>query len=255
LLPYVEHPVLEIGAYRLQAFPLLVAAALVVQFQIVLRRAPAHGIPLAQASSLVGWAILLGLLGAHLFELLVYQPERLLEDPIALLTPWRGISSFGGMLGGLLGMAFLMHRRRIPAAIRLRFVDCLMFALPFTLAVGRTGCALQHDHPGVSSQHWLAVRFPDGPRFDLGLLEFLYLLPVCAVFLLADRRRRPDGFWLGLFFALYGPARFAMDALRVGDVRYLGWTPGQYLSVLATLAGVGILAFVLGRRRPELSRS
>jgi phosphatidylglycerol:prolipoprotein diacylglycerol transferase len=254
LLPYVEHPVLAIGSYRLEAFPLLVAAAIVVQFQLVMRRAPARGIPLATASSLAGWAVLLGLLGAHLFELLVYEPERLLADPIALLTPWRGISSFGGMLGGLLGLAWVMHRRRLPADVRLRFVDCLLFALPFTLAVGRAGCALQHDHPGISSQHWLAVAFPDGPRFDLGLLEFLYLLPMCAVFLAADRRRRPDGFYIGLFFALYGPVRFAMDALRVGDVRYLGWTPGQYLSVLATLIGIGTLALVL-RRGPRLSPS
>jgi phosphatidylglycerol:prolipoprotein diacylglycerol transferase len=255
LLPYVEHPALAIGSYRLEAFPLLVAVAIVVQFQIVMRRAPARGIPLRMASSLAGHAILLGLLGAHLFELFVYDPERLLADPIALFTPWRGISSLGGMLGGLLGLAWLMHRRRLPTALRVRFVDCLMFALPFTLAVGRAGCALQHDHPGVSSQHWLAVAFPEGPRFDLGLLEFLYLLPMCAVFLVADRRPRPDGFYIGLFFALYGPVRFAMDALRVGDVRYFGWTPGQYLSVLAALIGVGTLAIVLGRGRRELSRS
>lgn len=255
MLPYIEHPVVVIGSYRLEAFPLLVAAAIVIEFQIVLRRAPAHGIPLATASSLAGFSIFFGLLGAHLFDLFVYYPERLLSDPIALLTPWRGISSFGGILGGLLGLFWVMHRRRLPAADRLRFVDCLIFALPFTLAVGRAGCALQHDHLGVSSQHWLAVRFPDGPRFDLGVLEFLYLLIVCAVFLVADRRRWPDGFYIGLFFALYGPVRFAMDTLRVGDVRYLGWTPGQYLALVAAVAGAAALALVLGRRRPELTPS
>jgi hypothetical protein len=46
-----------------------------------------------------------------------------------------------------------------------------------------------------------------------------------------------------------------MDALRVGDVRYLGWTPGQYMSVLATLIGVGTLGSLLARRPGDLSRS
>ncbi len=126
-------------------------------------------------------------------------------------------------------------------------------ALPFTLALGRLGCALQHDHLGISADHVLAVGFPDGPRFDLGVLEFLYVSGVCAIFLAADRRRWPSGFYIGLFFALYGPVRFAMDALRIGDVRYLGWTPGQYLSLLATAIGVSILllAFTRGASDPD----
>lgn len=249
MLPYIEHPTLDIGAYRLQAFPVLVGAAVITEFQIVLRRAPKRGIDRETASSLAGWAIFLGLLGAHLFDLFVYYPEELLADPLRILEPWKGISSFGGMLGGLLGLWWVMERREMAAAARLRFVDCLLFALPFTLAIGRAGCALQHDHLGVSSTHWLAVAFPGGPRFDLGLLEFLYALAMCAVFLVVDRWRRPDGFFVGLFFALYGPVRFLLDALRVGDVRYLGWTPGQYLSVLATALGAFLLVVVL-RRRP-----
>jgi phosphatidylglycerol:prolipoprotein diacylglycerol transferase len=148
-----------------------------------------------------------------------------------------------------------MHRRRLSAHQRLVFVDCLMFALPFTLALGRLGCALQHDHLGIASEHALAVRFPGGPRFDLGVLEFLYVSLMCIAFLAADLWRWPAGFFLGLFFTLYGPVRFALDSLRTGDVRYLGWTPGQYLSLLATAVGVAILAalFVRGSRAPRVS--
>lgn len=253
MLPYIEHPTLDLGFYRIEAFALLVGAALITEFQIVMRRAPRHGIDREVTSSLLGWTILLGLLSAHLFDLLVYYPEQLREDPWVLLQPWKGISSFGGMLGGLAGMAWLMHRRRMPTAERLVFVDCLIFALPFTLALGRLGCALQHDHLGVASDHALAVAFPDGGRFDLGVLEFLWVTLMCGVFLLADRRRWPPGFYLGLFFALYGPVRFVLDSLRIGDARYLGWTPGQYLSLLAAGIGVAILALVL--RRDEVSES
>lgn len=247
MLPYVPHPTLDLGFYRIEAFAVLVGIAVVVQFQIVMRRAPRQGIDRETTSSLLGWTIFLGLLSAHLFDLFFYFPEQLASDPWVLLQPWKGISSMGGMLGGIAALAWLMHRRGLSPADRLVFVDCLIYALPFTLAVGRLGCALQHDHLGVASTHPLAVAFPDGPRFDLGALEFLYVAVVSVVFWLLDRRPRPPGFFLGLFFALYGPVRFALDVLRTGDARYLGWTPAQYLSLLATALGVAILVRVLRR--------
>jgi len=214
-----------------------------------MHRAPRCGFDRATTSTLLGWAIGLGLVFAHVFDVLVYTPERLAENPLELFRLWGGLSSFGGMLGGLLGLALVMWRQGMSAARITRFVDCLIFALPFTLAIGRLGCALLHDHPGVASDHWLAVDFPDGPRFDLGLLEFLYVSGVAAAFAALGRRRRPSGFYIGLFFALYGPVRFALDGLRVADARYLGWTPAQYLSVLATLGGFAVLVAV-ARGRP-----
>jgi phosphatidylglycerol:prolipoprotein diacylglycerol transferase len=226
-----------------------VGLAIVVQFQLVLRRAPRAGIERGTASALVGWAIAAGLVGAHVFDVLAYYPERLRQDPLELLRVWGGLSSLGGMLAGLTGLYVAMRWHGLSRAAMARFADCVLFALPFTLAVGRAGCALQHDHLGIATGHWLAVRFPDGPRLDLGLLEFLALLPVCALFAWLGRRSRPPGFFAGLFFALYGPLRFCLDVFRVGDARYFGWTPGQYLSLLAALLGLGVLAALAGRSR------
>jgi phosphatidylglycerol:prolipoprotein diacylglycerol transferase len=251
MIPYIEHPTLDLGFHQIQAFPVLVGIAIIVQFQIVLRRAPVFGIDRRTASTLVGWAIFLGLFGAHVFDVIAYSPEKLLENPLILFALWGGLSSMGGMLSGLTGLWVVMWRKGMSGAEMLRFVDCLIFALPFTLAIGRAGCALQHDHPGLTSTHWLAVDFPLGARFDLGLLEFLYMSIVSAAFAGLGRRRRPDGFYVGLFFALYGPVRFAMDALRIADARYFGWTPGQYLSILSTLFGVGVLASVLRAGRQQ----
>jgi prolipoprotein diacylglyceryltransferase len=76
----------------------------------------------------------------------------------------------------------------------------------------------------------------------------LHLIPVCLTFALLGRRARPDGFFIGLFFALYGPVRFMLDALRSADVRYYGWTPGQYLSLLAAIAGLATIFAVLRKR-------
>lgn len=247
MLPYVEHPVLTLGSYELQAFRMLALTAVAVEYFIVVKRAPRHGFTSEQASSLIAWATVLGLASAHIFDVLAYYPERLRNDPLELFRVWGSLSSWGGMVGGLAGLAFVAWRRGLGATGVLRFVDLAVYALPITLAVGRFGCALQHDHLGLASTHFLAVNFPTGPRFDLGLLEFLYLIPISLIFVALGRKPRPPGFYLGLFFALYGPGRFAMDALRAEDARYFGWTPAQYLCVVTALAGTALVVWSLRR--------
>jgi phosphatidylglycerol:prolipoprotein diacylglycerol transferase len=164
------------------------------------------------------------------------------------------MSSFGGISGGMIA-AFVLMRLvgRSPDQIW-RFFDCVGFAFPFGWIFGRAGCALAHDHLGVLSSHWLAVRFPEGPRFDLGLLELLYTLAIAMGFFIIRNRPLPPGIFAGLFLAAYGPVRFALDTLRTGDARYLGWTPGQYMSVVATVGGLAMI-YVLVRREREQRES
>ncbi|MEN8158781.1 MAG: prolipoprotein diacylglyceryl transferase family protein [Myxococcota bacterium] len=249
MIPYLEHPIIEIGGYPLQAFRVLALTAIVVEYTIVVRRAPRHGFSSDQASSLIAWATVFGLVSAHVFDVLAYYPERLREDPLELFRIWGSLSSWGGMLGGLGGLAFVAWRRGLGTMGVLRFLDLAIYALPFTLAVGRFGCGLQHDHLGIPSTHFLAVAFPDGPRFDLGMLEFFYLVPVAGVFFVLGRKPRPLGFFSGLYFALYSPVRFVLDTLRAEDARYFGWTPAQYLCVLMTIAGIALVVWSMRRAR------
>ena len=93
----------------------------------------------------------------------------------------------------------------------------------------------------------------NGPRFDLGLLETLFCVAIAAAFVALDRVRpqqlRPPGFFFALFFALYGPGRFALDFLRVGEARYVGLTPAQWLMAGAAIAALAWLSRSRGRAR------
>ena len=89
----------------------------------------------------------------------------------------------------------------------------------------------------------LGQRYVDGiVRHNLGLEEALYTFMIAAMFLLLGRRRRFGGFFLGTLLVLYAPFRFAIDLLRIVDVRYLGLTPGQYGSLVLFAVGMIILA-------------
>ena len=245
MIPYIEQPAIRLGSLTVHAFGILAVAAILVGIWIVVRRAPRSGLDRERVRDVVTWTIVCGIVGSHVFSELAYYPERVARNPLILLEIWGSMSAFGGILGGLGAAIVLLRRGGFTREESWRFVDDVAFAFPFSWIFGRLGCALAHDHPGIPSQHWLAVRFPDGPRFDLGVLEFFFAIAVSALVLVIDRGRPPTGTYVGLFFVLYGPFRLTMDFLRVGDARYFGLTPSQYVASAVTVAGALILVRVL----------
>ena len=272
MIPYLEQPTLQLGPLTIHAFGVSVAAALWLGLLLVERRVARLGLDGGLSRRLGGWMLAGGLLGAHLFSVLLYFPHELPGDPWLLLRVWEDVSSFGGMLGGLAGALafFALRARHATPSARLAHLDAIAFAFPAALAVGRFGCALAHDHPGSVTTFPLAVSLESGAALDyvggvyraaglalpdaaptmgfhdLGLSELLFLtLVVVPLFRLWDRRERPAGFFLVAFAALYLPVRFALDLLRVADARYLGLTPAQWVAAIVLAA----LPFVVVRRR------
>ena len=259
MLPYVEHPVWHFGPVTIYAFGVAVAAAVWFGLAAARRRFASVGLDPALTDRAGRWTLTGGVLGAHLFSVVVYFPEKLQSDPWLLLRLWEDISSFGGILGGVAGaIVFFAYRARAEERRALGpFLDTVAFVFPGALALGRLGCALAHDHPGRVTSFPLAIsleseaarahigtvydaaglEFPPtaaGLGFhDLGLYEFGFLaLVLVPLFAILGRRPRPTGFFLTAFAALYLPVRFSLDTLRVADVRYLGLTPAQWVAAL-----------------------
>jgi phosphatidylglycerol:prolipoprotein diacylglycerol transferase len=251
MLPYVQIPDLPLGPVTLYPFGMLVATAVLLGYWLARRRARAQGLDDVTLAATVNWMLLAGFASAHVFEVLVYHPEEVRQDPLVIIKFWAGLSSFGGFLGGATAAVVVLARRRAPI---LRYCDAIAWGLAPAWIIGRLGCTVAHDHPGRPTSFFLAVRYPDGPRFDLGLYEMPVALLIAATLWLLGRRERPPGLLLGAMAALYGCARFALDFLRATDVRgadprYLGFTPAQYLC-LALVAVGGVLLWHAARWRP-----
>lgn len=259
MIPYVEQPSISIGPVTIAAFGVIVASAVLVGLRLGAWRFERLKLDQAIGERLAGWAIVCGFIGAHLFSVLFYFPERLAENPLLLFKIWEDISSFGGIVGGLLGiwLFFRFRAKHVDAAGRLGYLDAAAFVFPVSLMIGRVACSLAHDHPGRVTSFPLAMSlktetarayivdvYRDAGRLaelppattlpslgfhDLGWYEFLYLaIVVVPVFVLLDRKKRAPGFFLAAFAALYMPVRFMLDFLRVSDARYGGLTPAQW---------------------------
>jgi phosphatidylglycerol---prolipoprotein diacylglyceryl transferase len=241
MIPYVVAPALSLGPITIHAFGVLVVCAILVGGRVLELRAAQTGISRDEVSRFVTWILAGGFIGAHLVDRFVYFPGETLRDPLSILRIWSGISSFGGFLGGTLGGLWFFRRYAKPDSAW-NYVEGFAYAFPFGWIFGRLGCAIAYDHPGAPTHLFLGEVFSDGiVRHNLGFEEALYTMVIATVFFVLGRKPRPRGFFLGLFLLLYAPFRFAVDFLRLVDVRYLGLTPGQYGCIVFFLAGVGIL--------------
>ncbi len=250
------------GPLTFHAFGLTVVSAILVGGWLVVRRCVAGGIDKDHATKLVGAVVFTGFVVAHLYSVIAYFPERLAKDPLLLFKIFENISSFGGIVGGVLGIWLYWHFNRgaLPKRAWATFLDAVSWAFPFSWILGRAACSMAHDHPGSvtsfplafslktqAAQSFITTQYREAGRLaelppaselsalgfhDLGFYELLYTaLVICPVFLLLDRKKRATGFYALFFVVLYIPARFAFDFLRIADVHYFGLTPGQWAAI------------------------
>jgi len=250
MIPYFAQPSLSFGPISIHAFGVLVAVGILIGLRLIRRRAAAWGMEPTTAERLTIWILLGGFVGAHLIDRLVYYPADALANPWSLLRFWEGLSSFGGFLGAIAGAALFVRFQRLGPQ-KWSYLDLVAYAFPTSWFFGRTGCFLAYDHPGSATSIFLAQRYSDGVvRHNLGLDEALCTLPLALLFLwLGQRRPRTPGFFVGWLAVLYAPVRFPLDFLRIADVRYFHFTPGQYGAIAIFVVGVLILT-IPSRAKP-----
>ena len=211
--------------------------------RIVVREGEKRGLDARDLRYLNVRMVIGGFIMAHLVSVIFYFPERIKENPLVLLNVWSGLSSFGGFIGAAITYLYLSKKEKIP---RLPYADVVALGLAVGWIFGRLGCSTAHDHPGRHTTFFLAVRYPEGPRHDLGFDELLCTLVMTAILFGYARRPRPAGRLIGLFATMYAPVRFGLDFLRATDVarpdeRYAGLTPAQWACMAAFVVGVWLL--------------
>ncbi|HWP06559.1 MAG TPA: prolipoprotein diacylglyceryl transferase family protein [Polyangiaceae bacterium] len=262
LIPYVQIPDLTllparlIGGFppapvALKPFGTLVALGLYAGTMSALWVTRRRGVSERAMVSFLTWIVISSFFFAHVLDTLSYYPGEALRDPWSLPRLWEGLSSFGGFTGCVLGGVAWRFWHKTPI---LAYSDIVASCFPVSWTFGRLGCSIAHDHPGVHSDAWFAVRYPDGGRLDLGLLELVITVPLMLVFFRLLRKPRPWGFYAGVMCVYYAPLRFLLDFLRErtgvnvgsallagGDARYFALTPAQWGSVPLFALGVVLL--------------
>ncbi len=248
-IPYYELPALHLPlGQKIDVFGVVSAIAVFIGAMIAAKEARTYAKVSDQPlRDVVPWAVGFGLIGGHFMHVFAYHPE-LLTDVWVVFRVWDGLSSMGGVLGALVGIFIYFRKEKIAL---MPYLDPLALGTSVGWSMGRFGCFLVHDHPGVRTDFFLAVDFPGGPRHDLGLYDMFVLLTIAGVLYVVKQRKPPQGTLMALLAMLYTVPRYFLDFLRASDLsfvdrRYAGLTPGQY-TVVAIFA-VGVWLFLQARR-------
>jgi phosphatidylglycerol---prolipoprotein diacylglyceryl transferase len=283
-IPFFRLGELDVGI-PIQSFGVIVAVGVLVGAGLLRRYAEWHGVSDEHIRGVTGWVTVTGFIGAHLFDTLAYRWDEMVKDPIILVKIWTGISSYGGFLGGAFGFFFYVWWKKLNYRV---MADITLIGLLVAFSIGRIGCTVVSDHIGaeVDPSKWYAFLAMDYPMnkvgreiaemyagrshallWNLGLVEFLYLVPInLGILWYAFRPARaateaekdaakaaakarglkkadvPEwtdvrnaGTITVLIGLLYAPVRFFMDFLRpeFSDPRHFGLTFAQWISILA----------------------
>lgn len=290
-IPYFTVEPWSVCGVRVSAYQVALSVAVVVPTVIGIVRAVRLGRALLEC---VGFALALivgGFVGAHVFEWAAYRPAQVWMHPALLLRAggWSSMGAYLGVAGGAFAWKYLeLHerrvgplfvvlvRRRASARPLLPMLDHFFAVACMHQALGRVGCALAHDHPGivVSRHDWLAVEFGQGPeerwgplrlvhgstpRLDMGLVELVWISALAAFVVTLWRRRLPDGALVTVVILCHAPVRFMLDFLRMpesegGDARFGGLTPAQWGCLFFFAVGLALARHVFRGAGPRAER-
>jgi phosphatidylglycerol---prolipoprotein diacylglyceryl transferase len=258
VIPWFEAPTIALWGLAIDLPSALGGAGILVALAMARRRASGAGLSPRRAVDALALVMLSAVVFGRLVEA-VYYPELLAADG-RILLPWRGgLASLGVFLGTAIALVGLS--RLSAPSLRWRYLDAMVPAAALGGAMVRVGCFLGHHHAGRLTSMPLAVAYPGGARYDLGLCEALLLL---AIFVgggaVARRWRETPGRIGAAGIIAYALGRFGVEFLRGGDIeligrrsdpRYAGLTLVQYATAAVAIAGIVWWRRQLPRRNRE----
>jgi phosphatidylglycerol:prolipoprotein diacylglycerol transferase len=203
MIPYFSPPVFHIGALEVRGFGVLACLAILAGYSLALRRARTLGLDPRRMSWIFAGGAGAAAVAGHLWSI------RVSESAAGPFEIWSGQSAAGFTAAALLVILLILWR---CGSDGWRYLDALAFAFPFAWTLVRTGCFLAHDHIGARTASALGVRFPEGTRFDLGLLEALLALMASVCVSLFARSFKLPGQMFGFMMLLAGAARVLVSA-------------------------------------------
>lgn len=196
------------------------------------------------------------LVGGRLGYFVLYQPEWLTRDPLALFRVWEGgMASHGGFVGVLLAIWWWARKRGIAV---LHVADVVVSTAPLGLLFGRIANFINGELWGKVSYFKYAVIFPQSapPNTPVALIEprhasQLYEAALEGAVLLAyvqwrfwktDAVGTQPGRLSGEFLIAYALLRMVGEHFREPDASLLfGVSRGTFYSVFLIVAGVGLI--------------
>ena len=253
----VHHPVAyDLGPLQFTGFGFAMLMCFVIGQIITQNEMERRGQDASAVGDMVFAAVVGGLLGAKIYYAILMQD-------VGSLTSRAGFVFWGGLIGGILAVIFVVMRKKLGVA---KVSDSVAVSLPAAYAIGRTGCWAVGDDYGRPWSSQFAVMFPDGAppstvanmsqmfgvKFPPGMsptevvavhptqiYEVLMGAVMFGIVWKLRHRVHGPGWLFGLYCFLAGMERFIVEFFRAKDDRFFmgGLTAAQMIAIAFALFG------------------
>lgn len=248
---------LQIGPLAIRWYSLVYLIGFVLAYYILVRqvkRGTILNLTRERVDSYVLYLILAIIIGARLFEILIWEPGYYFSNPGEMIAIWHGGLSFhGGLVGAAIITFWYCKKHEIQFY---DLADTLALPAALMLGFGRIANFINGELAGhISNVSW-AINFR-GETNTLG--ELVYRHPsqlyesfknflVFGILGFAKNFKLPRGVLFWLFVTLYGFGRFIADLWRDGTPVFLGLSVGQIMNLLMGIGG-SIMVWYVGRSK------
>ncbi len=204
-----------------------------------------------------------GILGSKIYYL-IENFDRVIADPTGMIFSGAGLVFLGGLMGGTLGVTFVINKNNLSW---ITFADIVAPLLILGYAIGRIGCLLVGDDYGLPTHLPWGIEFPNGlppstysifqtyypwvnlDNFEPGVLS-VHPTPIYEtiigglIFYYLYQKRTSVAIVGSLFFTyliLAGTERFIVEFLRVNEKYFIGLSGAQVISILMITIGAWFL--------------
>ncbi len=206
------------------------------------------------AADIIFWGAIGGILGAKIYYL-IENFKDVLVDPVGTIISGFGLVFWGGLIGGTLGVSFVLYRNRLNWLI---FSDVVAPLLILGYAIGRTGCFMNGCCHGITTNLPWGIHFhhlaPGVRVHPTQLYEFLLGF---GIFLFLWHRRlkiKRSGELFFTYLVLAGSERFVIEFIRVNPKYLLGLTGAQIFGLIIISIGAYFLCHPPGKEYPESAK-
>ena len=204
-----------------------------------------------------------GILGSKIYYL-IENFDRVIADPTGMIFSGAGLVFLGGLMGGTLGVTFVINKNNLSW---ITFADIVAPLLILGYAIGRIGCLLVGDDYGLPTHLPWGIEFPNGlppstysifqtyypwvnlDNFEPGVLS-VHPTPIYEtiigglIFYYLYQKRTSVTIVGSLFFTyliLAGTERFIVEFLRLNEKYFIGLSGAQMISILMITIGAWFL--------------
>ena len=242
----------QFGPLTIYSFGVFMALAAVTAAWVVHAELKRNGYNPELASTMVFAAAIGGLLGARLL-FIVEDWSNFLRSPWDYIFTGAGFTWYGGFLGGVLGVTWVVRKNNIPW---LKAADIAAPALAIAYGVGRLGCHVAGDGDwgtvtdvpwGVAYTNaiigWVdpstGIPYPPGVRVHpTPIYEFLESVLIFGILWALRKKEYAPGTLFWLYLALAGLARLVVEFWRLNPAFAFGLTEAQWFGVLTIIVGL-----------------